>query len=88
MPPPILANFWKNADLKLVFIKSLEFLIFVKIYVMSKNIVDILGKDADKLLNHVCKTITKEQIHCPSASHVDEIWMNSNRSNQTLKSIQ
>lgn len=55
---------------------------------MSKNIVDLLGKDADKLLNHVCKTITKEQIHCPSPAHVDQIWLNSNRNNQTLNSIQ
>ena len=55
---------------------------------MPANIQELLGKDADSLLNHQCKTITKDQIHLPSPKHVEEIWMNSNRSNQTLNSLQ
>lgn len=54
----------------------------------SSKITELLGKDADSLLNHECKTITKDQIHIPSASHVDDNWINSNRNNQTLKSLQ
>jgi len=54
----------------------------------SKKIVDLLGKDADGLLNHQCKTITKEQIHLPGADHVTTSWAGSNRSNQTLRSLQ
>jgi class I fructose-bisphosphate aldolase len=65
----------------------LAFLIFVKNQNMSNNIKDILGKDAELLLNHVCKAIPKESIHLPSPTHVDDIWINSNRSNQTLNSI-
>ena len=55
---------------------------------MASNIIELLGKDADNLLQHECKTITKSQIHLPSPTHVEDNWMNSNRNNQTLKSIQ
>ncbi len=55
---------------------------------MSATIIELLGKDADSLLNHECKTITKDQIHLPSPTHVEDIWVNSNRSNQTLNSLQ
>lgn len=54
---------------------------------MSNHIKDILGKDAESLLNHVCKAIPKESIHLPSPTHLDDIWINSNRSNQTLCSL-
>ena len=55
---------------------------------MATKIIELLGKDADSLLNHECKTIPKSQLHLPSPQHVEEIWMNSNRSNQTLNNIQ
>ena len=55
---------------------------------MASKIIDLLGKEADHLLNHECKTITKDQIHVPSPTHVENIWINSNRSNQTLNNIQ
>ena len=55
---------------------------------MAAKIIELLGADADSLLNHECKTIPKETIHIPSPSHVEDIWINSNRSNQTLKSLQ
>ena len=54
----------------------------------AKKIIELLGNDADSLLNHECKTITKDQIHLPSPNHVEESWINSNRSNQTLKNLQ
>src|SRR4030095_2845820 len=54
----------------------------------SSHLVELLGDRADYLLNHVCKTIDKGDIHLPSPSHVDEIWINSNRSNQVLRSMQ
>jgi len=54
----------------------------------SKRIVQILGDRADYLLNHQCKTIDKSQIHLPSPYHVEEQFVNSNRSNQTLRSLQ
>src|SRR5438067_867500 len=54
----------------------------------SSRVTDILGDRADYLLSHVCKTIDKGDIHLPSPAHVDDIWMNSNRSNQVLRSLQ
>lgn len=55
---------------------------------MAVNVQELLGKDAEYLLNHTCTTIPKDQLHLPSSHHVDEIWKNSNRSNQTLRSLQ
>ena len=56
---------------------------------MAKNsIVELLGNQAEFLLNHTSKTVDKADLHLPSADHVDKIWINSNRSNQTLRSIQ
>jgi len=54
----------------------------------NTNIVELLGKDAESLLNHECKTITKDQIHLPGPNHVEETWINSNRNNQTLRNLQ
>ncbi len=54
----------------------------------NNKIIELLGNQADSLLNHECKTITKAQISSPNPNHVDEIWKDSNRTNQTLKSLQ
>ena len=54
----------------------------------SKNIKELLGSQADDLLNHVCKTINKSDLHLPSPDHVERIWINSNRSNQVLRNFQ
>jgi fructose-bisphosphate aldolase, class I len=54
---------------------------------MSK-IIDALGSSADHLLNHQCKTISKEMLHLPGADFVDRIFVNTNRSIQVLKSLQ
>lgn len=52
------------------------------------NIVSLLGSDAESLLTHQCKTIDASVLHIPNPNHVDEIWANSNRNIQTLKSLQ
>jgi class I fructose-bisphosphate aldolase len=54
----------------------------------KNNITELLGDQAEYLLNHTCKTIAKDTLHLPSADHVDKIWINSNRSNQVLRSLQ
>ncbi len=54
----------------------------------SKRIEQLLGERADYLLNHVCKTVDKSTIHLPSPYHVEEQFVNSNRNNQTLRSLQ
>ena len=54
----------------------------------NKKIIELLGDKADYLLNHVCPTIDKQAIHLPSPNHISEIWINSNRNNQVLRSLQ
>src|SRR6266516_2992561 len=55
---------------------------------VSQKIRDLLGDKADYLLNHQCKTIDKATLTLPSPGHVDEIWVNSNRNNKVLNSLQ
>jgi class I fructose-bisphosphate aldolase len=53
----------------------------------SKKIADILGESADSLLNHQCQTISKDQLHTPSPMYLDQTWLQSNRNNQTIRSL-
>jgi class I fructose-bisphosphate aldolase len=53
-----------------------------------QKIHELLGKDADHLLNHTCKTISKDHIHLPGTDFVDRIFSGTNRSNQVLRSLQ
>lgn len=46
-----------------------------------KRIIELLGDKAGYLLEHKCSTIDKSSIHLPSPNHIEEIWVNSNRSN-------
>jgi class I fructose-bisphosphate aldolase len=55
---------------------------------MAKNIHDLLGKDADELLGYRSKTISKDQIHLPGPDFLDRVFVQSNRSPQTLRSLQ
>ena len=55
---------------------------------MARNIAELLGKEADYLLKHKSKTISKDQLHLPSSDFVDKIFINSNRSPQVLRNLQ
>lgn len=55
---------------------------------MPAKISELLGDKAEYLLSHTCKTIDKSTLHLPSPTHVDDIWINSNRSNQVLRNLQ
>src|ERR1700741_1466754 len=54
---------------------------------MPSKIVELLGSQADGLLNHSCKTISKENIHLPGNDFVDRIFAGSNRTPQVLRSL-
>jgi class I fructose-bisphosphate aldolase len=54
----------------------------------ATKIAAVLGDKAEYLLDHTCTTIPKNDIHLPSPAHVDESWINSNRSNQVLRNLQ
>ncbi|MFV5701271.1 class I fructose-bisphosphate aldolase [Flavobacterium sp. XS2P12] len=47
----------------------------------------LLGDEKDALLNHVCQTISKDQIHLPHPSHIDTTFLQSNRNEQTIRSL-
>lgn len=51
-------------------------------------IVELLGDEADYLLNHECKTIPKEHLHLPGPSFVDEVLVPSDRPPAVLRNMQ
>jgi fructose-bisphosphate aldolase, class I len=55
---------------------------------MARNIADLLGKDADHLLKHKSKTISKDQLHIPNPDFVDKIFAPTSRNTQVLRSLQ
>lgn len=52
------------------------------------SIEELLGEEAESLLNHVCKTIPKEKLHIPSPSYVDDTWYHSDRNNRVLYNLE
>ena len=52
------------------------------------NIVELLGDKAEFLLNHTCKTISKDMLHLPGPDFVDQSFIQTNRSPQVLRSLQ
>src|SRR6476646_2974466 len=54
----------------------------------NKKIEELLGSNAAHLLDHTCKTITKENIHLPGSDFVDRSFAGSNRNPQVLRSLQ
>lgn len=50
-------------------------------------LLDLLGDEKDALLNHVCKTISKDQIYLPNPSFIDTVFLQSNRNVQTIQSL-
>lgn len=55
---------------------------------MAKNIAELLGKEAEYLLKHKSKTISKEQLFTPTPDFVDRVFLQSNRNPQVLRSLQ
>ncbi len=48
----------------------------------------MLGADAEYLLSHECKTVSKDLLHLPGPSFVDDVWVPSNRSNRVLGNLE
>jgi class I fructose-bisphosphate aldolase len=51
------------------------------------KIQELLGNSAENLLSHECKTINKNHLHLPGPDFVNEVFANSNRSPQVLRSL-
>ena len=48
----------------------------------------MLGSDAENLLNHECKTISKDMLHIPGNDFVERVFSISNRNPQVLRNLQ
>src|SRR5499427_273842 len=55
---------------------------------MIGRIQEILGSDAEGLLSHQCKTISKDKLHLPGPDFIDRIFIGSDRPTRTLVSLQ
>jgi class I fructose-bisphosphate aldolase len=51
------------------------------------KIVELLGSEADNLLKHESKTIPQSALHLPSSDFVNKVFVQSNRTPQTLRSL-
>ena len=49
---------------------------------------ELLGADADSLLNHRCETIASTDLHLPGPDFVERLWADSDRTPQVLRNLQ
>ena len=52
------------------------------------DIAGLLGAEADSLMSHVCKGISKESLHLPGPDFVDRVVASSDRSPAVMRSLQ
>jgi fructose-bisphosphate aldolase, class I len=55
---------------------------------MASSIEELLGNQAEYLLQHTCKTIPKSALTLPSASTIEQVYQGSNRSVHVLRNLQ
>lgn len=54
---------------------------------MSTNVAQLLGKDAEFLLNHTSKTFSKDSLHLPNAEFINSVYAYTSRNPQVLRSL-
>ncbi|HET7580429.1 MAG TPA: class I fructose-bisphosphate aldolase [Bacillales bacterium] len=54
---------------------------------MIETIRKYLGNEAEDLLGHESRTISKEQLTLPSPDYVDDVFVHTDRNNQVLKNL-
>lgn len=59
----------------------------VKEDLSAEDIRNILGPEADTLLNYTCKKVTKDNILRPGGDWIDRIFKESDRNNRVLRSL-
>lgn len=52
------------------------------------KLLELLGDEADSLLNHACNTIPKDTLHLPGPDTIDRIYMHSDRNPRVLGNLQ
>jgi fructose-bisphosphate aldolase, class I len=53
-----------------------------------KEIEQLLGEEGQLLLNHECKTISRDLLHLPGPDFIDRVWVNSDRPITVLRNMQ
>jgi class I fructose-bisphosphate aldolase len=51
------------------------------------RIVELLGDEADQLLNHRCETIDASRLHLPGPDFIERALLDTDRSNQVLRNL-
>jgi class I fructose-bisphosphate aldolase len=54
----------------------------------ARPVSELLGAEADSLLNHTCRGIPRDQLHLPGPDFIDRVWYHSDRSPRVLRSLQ
>ena len=52
------------------------------------DIAQLLGNDADSLLQHRCTTISSDQLYLPGPDYVDRVMIDNNRPPAVLRNMQ
>ncbi|HLJ68267.1 MAG TPA: class I fructose-bisphosphate aldolase [Chloroflexota bacterium] len=52
------------------------------------RVAELLGPEAESLLNHQCRTISAAQLHLPGPDFVERVLLASDRNNQTIRNLQ
>jgi class I fructose-bisphosphate aldolase len=55
---------------------------------MIEKLQEMLGNDAESLLNHTCTGIPKDMLHLPGPDFVDRVWKDSDRNPRVLVNMQ
>jgi class I fructose-bisphosphate aldolase len=53
----------------------------------TDRLTDLLGDEADSLLNHVCEGVDKSLLHLPGPDFIDRIFTETDRSIQTMRNL-
>lgn len=54
----------------------------------SSRAEELLGDEAESLLDHTCETIPKDKLHLPGPDFIDRVWAGSDRNPRVLRSMQ
>ncbi len=55
---------------------------------MTDKLQELLGSEAEMLLNHTCTGIPKDMLHLPGPDFVDRVWKDSDRNPRVLVNMQ
>jgi class I fructose-bisphosphate aldolase len=54
----------------------------------SSRLEELLGDEADSLLNHVCQTVDKANLHLPGPDFIDRVMVDTDRSSNVLRNLE